>query len=121
MGILEKMVKIKRRKKEIENKQKRKDSLMPDSKKESAALIRVDDITKDILTRHAFPKLERMEKKDQDTFVNSLQVLQKVKKLGIKPNTLLYPELNLQELEQQIQSMKLENFRELDVIIFLGK
>lgn len=37
MGILEKMVKIKRRKKEIENKQKRKDSLMPDSKKESAA------------------------------------------------------------------------------------
>lgn len=120
MGILEKMVKIKRRKKEIENKQKRKDSLMPDSKKESAALIRVDDITKDILTRHAFPKLERMEKKDQDTFVNSLQVLQKVKKLGIKPNTLLYPELNLKELEQQIQSMKLENFRELDVIIFLG-
>lgn len=63
------------------------------------------DIHTDIMTRHAFPSLERMEEKDQDQYVNCLQVIKKIEQIGLDASSFLYPELNLQKLEQSIRAI----------------
>ena len=39
----------------------------------------------DIISRRSLPDLERMEKKDQDKYVNHLQVIKKIESLKSKP------------------------------------
>lgn len=78
------------------------------------------DIHTDIVTRHAFPSLERMEEKDQDKYVNSLQVIKKIEKTGLDTSSFLYPELNLQKLEQNIQVMGADSADGLEKAVFTG-
>lgn len=102
------------------NKEGDKENCIPQTTAETVSHKQANDITVDIITRHAFPALERMEKSDQDTYVNCLQVIKKIEELGIDTSTLLYPELGLQKLEQTIQEMESGNTRGMDVVEFTG-
>jgi len=59
-----------------------------------------NDWNVDILTRHALPTLDRMQKEDQSKFVDSLQVMKKMEQLSIDKNHFLYPELNFASAEK---------------------
>lgn len=78
------------------------------------------DIHTDIMTRHAFPSLERMEEKDQDQYVNCLQVIKKIEQIGLDTSSFLYPELNLQKLEQSIQAIEPGSADGLEKVVFTG-
>ncbi len=60
------------------------------------------DINTDILSRHSLPALERMEKNDQDQYVNGLEVIGKAALIGIDKEKLLYPEIMISDLEKRI-------------------
>ncbi|MCM1415004.1 MAG: right-handed parallel beta-helix repeat-containing protein [bacterium] len=64
------------------------------------------DIDADILSRHALPGLERMEKGDQDQYVNNLQVIKKVELLGVGKRDFLYPEIKMSEIEERVSLVK---------------
>ena len=78
------------------------------------------DIHTDIMTRHAFPSLERMEEKDQDQYVNCLQVIKKIEQIGLDASSFLYPELNLQKLEQSIRAIDTGSADGLEKVVFTG-
>lgn len=60
------------------------------------------DIDTDILSRHSLPSLERMEKGDQDQYVNNLQVIKKVELLGVGKRDFLYPEIKMSDIEKKV-------------------
>lgn len=60
------------------------------------------DINMDILSRHSLPALERMEKNDQDQFVNNLEVVKRVELLGIEKKDLLYPENQIANIQKNV-------------------
>lgn len=66
------------------------------------------DIHTDILSRHAYPVLERMEESERNELVDSLQVMRKIDALGLDRNSFLYPELNLEEVEQTVSAIRWE-------------
>ena len=63
------------------------------------------DIKTDILTRHALPDLERMEVNDQDQYVNNKEVIKRLELLGIEKNSILYPELKLSDVEEEVNGI----------------
>lgn len=74
----------------------------------------------DILMRHALPCFERMQKEDQEKFVNSLQVLEKVKRLSVGKEQFLYPELNLEFLEKEYAANKIDISDFSERIVYRG-
>lgn len=60
------------------------------------------DINIDIISRHVLPLLERMEKNDQDIFVNSLLVMQKIGLLKLDTKKFLYPEKGISKIREGI-------------------
>lgn len=60
------------------------------------------DTGTDILSRHALPGFERMEKNDQDKYVNNLQVIKKAQLLGMGERDFLYPEIKMSYIEKDI-------------------
>lgn len=63
------------------------------------------DTDTDILTRHALPSLERMEKKEQEQYVNSREVIKRMELLGIEKDTVLYPEIQIADIEENIREI----------------
>ena len=78
------------------------------------------DINIDILSRHSLPSLERMEKSDQDQYVNNLEVIKKIDLLGIEKNELLYPEKQMSSIEKNVSLIKDAYDLEGDRIVFQG-
>ena len=74
----------------------------------------------DIILRYGFPKLERMGWVEQDEYVNSLQVIKKIDKLGIDKEEFLYPELESESIENTIQRLKERRHSDKTVITFTG-
>lgn len=60
------------------------------------------DRSMDILSQYSLPKLERMEKEDQDKYVNTLQVIKKIEHLGLATEDFLYPEVSISNIEAGI-------------------
>lgn len=78
------------------------------------------DINTDILSRHALPSLERMEKNDQEKYVNNLQVIKKAKALGIGKRDFLYPELKMSDIGKKIDVLNDIFNEDKEKIIFNG-
>lgn len=78
------------------------------------------DIKTDILTRHALPDLERMEVNDQDQYVNNKEVIKRLELLGIEKNSILYPELKLSDVEEDISTLINGYNNERKKILFQG-
>lgn len=78
------------------------------------------DINTDILSRHALPSLERMEKKDQEEYVNNLQVMKKIELLGIGKRDFLYPELKMSDIGKKIDVLNDIFNEDKEKIIFSG-
>lgn len=78
------------------------------------------DINTDILSRHALPSLERMEKSDQEKYVNNLQVMKKIELLGINKKDFLYPELKMSDIEKKIDVLNDMFNEDKEKIIFSG-
>lgn len=78
------------------------------------------DTDTDILSRHALPSLERMEKRDQDEFVNNLQVIKKAELLGIGKHDFLYPEISIANIENNARLLNDGFNSEREVIVFQG-
>lgn len=76
------------------------------------------DINMDIISRYYFPSLERMSEQDQNVYVNSLQVMQRVKRLKLESQDFLYPELHLAAAQQRLMSS--EQAEEKQQIDFYG-
>ncbi len=57
----------------------------------------------DIISRRSLPDLERMEKKDQDKYVNHLQVIKKIESLRLGTEDFLYPEVSISNIEAVIE------------------
>lgn len=79
-----------------------------------------NDINLDILSRHAYPALERMEKNDREELVESLQVIKKMERLNLDKNSFLYPELNLENAEQALEAVCAEEYTQTNQIDFEG-
>lgn len=79
-----------------------------------------NDINMDIISRHAYPELERMEENERSDLVDSLQVMRKIDLLGLDKKSFLYPELNLEKVEQTLSSINGMNPEEMNVIDFNG-
>lgn len=58
-----------------------------------------NDKSMDIISRHSLPQLERMEKEDQDMYINNLQVIKKIEQLGLDAEDFLYPEISVSNIE----------------------
>lgn len=78
------------------------------------------DINTDILSRHSLPALERMEKSDQDQFVNNLEVLKKIELLGIEKSDLLYPENQIANIQNNVNLLMTGYDFKGDSIVFQG-
>lgn len=74
----------------------------------------------DILSRHAYPALERMEKSDREELVESLQVIKKMELLNLDKNSFLYPELNLENAEQDLEAVCAEEYTQTNQVDFEG-
>lgn len=78
------------------------------------------DTEADILSRHALPDFERMEKNDQDQYVNSLEVLKKAENLGIEKKELLYPKTKMSDIEKSVSAFRDRYDAESKKVIFRG-
>lgn len=78
------------------------------------------DVNTDILSRHSLPSLERMEKSDQDQYVNNLEVIKKLELLEIEKKDLLYPERTISDIENNVSIMEDGYDREGEHIVFQG-
>lgn len=80
----------------------------------------IDDRDVDIILRYGLPKLERMGWVEQDEYVNSLQVIQKIEKLGLNPKEFLYPERNIETIEETIRHLSDAHYQNRKEIVFTG-
>lgn len=78
------------------------------------------DINLDILTRHGLPSLERMEKNDQNHYVNSREIIKKMELLGIEKATVLYPELQIAAIEENNRELNNSYNMEKNRVSFRG-
>ena len=60
----------------------------------------------DILERFGLPRFERMDSAEAQELVESLQVMQKIRKLGVDVPSILYPENNMAALENVLDVQK---------------
>ncbi len=62
----------------------------------------IADTEVDIILRYGFPKLERMGWVEQDEYVNSLKVIERIDKLGLDKKEFLYPERVSAKIEDTV-------------------
>lgn len=74
----------------------------------------------DIILRYGLPKLERMGWVEQDEYVNSLQVIKKISKLGLDKEDFLYPELGSAKIENSVSNLKDNYYSGRTSITFTG-
>lgn len=79
-----------------------------------------NDATTDIISRHALPALERMEKDDQDKYVNDLQVMRKIEQLGLDTKDFLCPEISISNIEDAVKTLNNINYGDRERIVFDG-
>lgn len=81
---------------------------------------RSDDINVDMMLRCGLPKLERMGWVEQDEYVNSLQVIQRIGRLGLDQDQFLYPELSMNKIEEKVSHLSDAHYDNRKEIIFTG-
>lgn len=81
---------------------------------------RSDDIHVDIMLRYGLPKLERMGWVEQDEYVNSLQVIQKIEELGLDKDEFLYPELQMEKIQGRVSCLTDGHYHNRKEVVFTG-
>jgi len=81
---------------------------------------RSDDIHVDIMLRYGLPKLERMGWVEQDEYVNSLQVIQKIEELGLDKDEFLYPELQMEKIQGWVSYLTDGHYHNRKEVVFTG-
>ena len=74
----------------------------------------------DIIFRYGLPKLERMGWIEQDEYVNSLKVIKKIDKLGVEKEEFLYPELEMEKIDDSVRRLKGRYYNDKASITFTG-
>ncbi len=86
-----------------------------------SAYIDQQDYSIDIITRYNLPKLSRMIEKDQETYVNDLQVMKKISVLNLNEDDLIHPEQSMQEVSSLLdEKKKTLSDKFTDSVIFNG-
>lgn len=80
----------------------------------------MDENNIDIILRYGFPKLERMGWVEQDEYVNSLQVIQKIDMLGLDKRDFLYPELEIEKIKGQASNLADGHYNNRKEVVFTG-
>lgn len=78
-----------------------------------------DNLSVDIISRYGLPSLNRMGWVEQDEYVNNLQVIDRIAKLEIDKEELLYPEVMYTEIENTLSSLK-NSWSNKERIVFDG-
>lgn len=81
---------------------------------------RSDDINVDMILRCGLPKLERMGWVEQDEYVNSLQVIRRIDRLGLDQDQFLYPELSMNKIGEKVSHLSDAHYDNRKEIIFTG-
>lgn len=89
---------------------------LPDNPPTDAA----DDIKTNILSQHSLPSLERMDREDQEQYVDPLQVMQKIELLGLDTNDMLCPELSIAKIEEIIGTLDHPYDIQRETVVFDG-
>ncbi len=74
----------------------------------------------DILSRYSLPSLERMDQCDYEEYVKNLQVIKRIKQLGIDVNDFLYPENSIIYIEDELKLLDEEYYHYGEKIMFEG-
>lgn len=82
---------------------------------------RSDGLDVDIILRYGLPRLERMGGFEQDEYVNGLQVIRRIDRLGLDKKEFLYPELEMEKTEASIIHLTDGRYDKREKIIFNGK
>lgn len=78
------------------------------------------DIRTNILSQHALPSLERMDREDQEQYVDPLQVIQKIELLGLDANDMLCPEISIAKIEEKIGMLDNQYDIQGETVVFDG-
>lgn len=75
----------------------------------------------DFLSRYSLPKLERMDEGDREKYVYNLQVIKRIRQMGINVNDFLYPEDLISHIEDEIRLLDEVYYSYGTNIVFEGK
>lgn len=57
----------------------------------------------DIISRYSLPNLSRMDTQEQEEYINDLQVIQRIKQLGLNEADILNPESSIEKIEAELR------------------
>lgn len=63
------------------------------------------DPNTDIISRYALPSLERMNAQEQEEYVNNLQVIKRIRQLGLQETDFLNPENVISNIEEKLRPL----------------